>query len=157
MSEQPRDSDKAFEERKRRSFFQVLFKAARLINEMALERVREATGDERIRPAHTSLFPHIDAEGKRLTQLADKLGVTKQAVQQLVDDLEQMGFVERVPDPSDGRAKLIRWSSSGRDGLDAGLGLLMEFERELAEEIGAGELRAAHEVLLRVVDWVEGE
>lgn len=157
MSDLNREFDEHFDAKKRRSFLQVLFKAARLTNEMALERVRQATGDERIRPAHTALFPHIDAEGKRLTELADTLGVTKQAVQQLVDDLEEMELVERVPDPSDGRAKLIRWSQSGREGIDHGLGLLMELEGELAEVVGEDELGAAHEVLLRVVDWLEDE
>ncbi len=157
MSDERNGFDEAFEERKRRSFLQVLFKAARLTNEMALERVREATGDDRIRAAHTSLFPHIDSEGIRLTALSDRLGITKQAVQQLVDDLEEIGLVERVPDPSDGRAKLIRWTTAGRDGIDVGLGILFELEGELAAVVGKEKMRAAHEVLLRIIEEVERE
>jgi DNA-binding MarR family transcriptional regulator len=147
--------DDTFEERKRRSFLQVLFKTARVTNDLAIERVREATGDERIRAAHTSLFPHISSEGVRLTTLAERVGVTKQAVQQLVDDMEEFGAVERVPDPRDGRAKLIRWTAEGRDGLDFGLGMLVELEGELAEVVGEDELRGAHLVLLRLLDYVE--
>ena len=67
-----------------------LFKAARLINEDAIARVRERTG-EPVRVAHTALLPHVDLEGTRLTELARRMGVTKQAVGQLVDELEQMG------------------------------------------------------------------
>ena len=151
------DAKEQFEERKRRSFVQVLFRAARLANESALERVRELTGDDRIRAAHTSLFPHIDSDGIRLTALAERLGVTKQAVQQLVDELDDIGLVERIPDPSDGRAKLIRWTSAGRDGLDAGLGLLEKLEEELAEAVGRPELRVAHRVLLRIVEHIEAD
>lgn len=155
MSDLNREFEKQFAETKRRSFLQVLFKAARLTNEEALERARRATGADWLRPAHTTLFPHIDAEGLRLTALAERIGVTKQAVQQLVDELEEVDLVERVPDPSDGRAKLIRWSRSGWDEIDASLARLMEFEAELAERVGEDELRVAHEVLLRMVDWLE--
>jgi DNA-binding MarR family transcriptional regulator len=148
-------SDETFEQRKRRSFLQVLFKTARLTNELAIERVREAMGDQRFRAAHTSLFPHINSDGIRLTALAERVGVTKQAVQQLVDEMEAFGVVERVPDPRDGRAKLIRWTEEGREGLDFGLGVLVELEGELAEVVGEGELRGAHEMLLELVAYVE--
>ena len=64
-----------------------------------------------IRPAHTALFPHIDLSGTRQTALARRMGVSKQAVGQLVSELEQMGALERVPDPSDGRARLVRFAA----------------------------------------------
>src|SRR5690606_18063721 len=137
-----------FEAKKRASFLQVLFKAARLANEEGIARARAAAGEGRLRVAHTTLFPHISFEGVRLTQLAERVGVTKQAVAQLVDELEEMGLVERVPDPSDGRAKRIRFSARGREGLMLGLGVLKKLERELAAAVGAEELAAAHRTLL---------
>lgn len=152
MDERDRD---AFEARKRASFLQVLFKVARLANEAGIARAREAAGDERLRVAHTALFPHITFEGIRLTHLAERVGVTKQAVAQLVDELEDMGVVERVPDPSDGRAKLIRFSARGQEGLLLGLGVLGELERELAAAVGAKELAAAHRTLLALLEVLE--
>lgn len=145
-----------FEQIKRANLFQVLFKAARLVNEEAIQRVRRSVGDERIRTAHTMVFPHIPFEGIRLTELAARLGISKQAVAQLVDELEEMGALERVPDPTDGRAKLIRWSRAGRAGLEHGLRILAELAQELAGVVGAEELRRTHEVLLALVDHLEG-
>lgn len=144
-----------FEARKRQSFLQVLFKVARLANEVAIERARVAAKDERLRVAHTRLFPFISAEGVRLTELAARLEISKQAVQQLVDELDAMGMTERVPDPTDRRAKLIRWSKRGRKGLSEGLGVLAELERELAAVVGQKELAAAHVTLIELLDTLE--
>jgi DNA-binding MarR family transcriptional regulator len=149
------ESDESFEQRKRRSFLQVLFKTARLANEVAIERVREATGDARIRPAHTTLLPHISAGGIRLTALAERVGVTKQAVQQLVDEMEEFGVIERIPDPRDGRAKLIRWTETGREGVNFGLSIFGGLQGEFAEVVGEETLGQAHEVLLRILDHLE--
>lgn len=147
--------EQSFSEQKRRSFLQVLFKAARLANEYSLEQIRNATGEDWIRPSHTNLFPHIPFDGIRLTDLADRLGVTKQAAQVLVDDLVQGGFLERVPDPDDGRAKLIRWSERGRQGLAHGVGFLQELEEELGAEIGDADLARTHDTLLGLIDVLE--
>ena len=144
-----------FEELKRASFLQVLFKVARLANEQAIARARAVAGDDRIRVAHTTLLPFITFEGVRLTEMAEKVGVSKQAVQQLVDELEQMGLVERIPDPTDGRAKLIRFSERGKEGLIQGLGVLEDFEGELARIAGPDELAAAHATLLKLLDALE--
>src|SRR5215510_8733281 len=92
---------------------QLLLKAARLVNERAIARVRERTGRP-VRVAHTTLLPHVDLEGTRLTVLAKRLGVTKQAAGQLVDELEQFGMLERVADPADARAKLVKFSRRGQ-------------------------------------------
>jgi len=143
------DSDEAdeFEARKRASLGQVLFKAARLFNEQAITRVRERTGHD-IRTAHTAVFPHVDLAGTRLTELARRMGMSKQAAGQLVGELESMGVVERVADPQDGRAKLIRFAQEdGRLVLFDGLAVLMEFEAELAEELGRERVDALHDDL----------
>ena len=120
------------EQAKAESIAQLLFKCARLLNEQALARVELPEGAPRIRPAHTSLFPHIDLAGTRLTDLAKRVGVSKQAVGQLVDELEQLGVIERVADPQDGRAKLIRFRQKRGKSLHDGLAHLKKFEDELA-------------------------
>ena len=141
--------------RKRASLGQVLMKAARLLNEQALGRVREHTQQD-IRPAHTAVFPHIDLQGTRLTVIAERMGMSKQAVGQLVGELEAMGAVERVPDPSDGRAKLVRFCQrSGRSVIFDGLAVLIEFEAELATELGRERLDTLHEHLQALLDVLE--
>lgn len=137
------------------SMAQLLFKCARLFNEEALERVRRETGFDGLRVAHTSLMPHIDFHGTRLTVLASRLGISKQAVGQLVDEMEGMGALERVPDPDDGRAKLIRFSARGREWMMQGLGLLVELEREYAELIGPAQMEALRPALAALLEALE--
>lgn len=68
-----------------------------------------------LRPSHAALFLTIDRRsGSRLTDLAEQVRLTKQGMMALVDDLESRGYVRRVPDPSDSRAKLVRLTARGR-------------------------------------------
>jgi len=150
----PKDVEE-LEARKRASLGQVLMKAARLLDEQALARVRARTQQD-FRPAHTSLFPHIDLEGTRLTEIARRMGMSKQAVGQLVGELEEMGALERVPDPTDGRAKLVRFASrDGRPVLFDGLQVLAEFEAELREHLGDARIEVLREHLGALLDTLE--
>ncbi|EDM75709.1 transcriptional regulatory protein [Plesiocystis pacifica SIR-1] len=134
----------AVEAVKAQSLAQRLFKCARLLDEQAVARLPTTPGAPRIRPAHTKLYPHIDHGGTRLTELARRMGISKQAVGQLVDDLEAMGALERVPDPEDGRAKLICFSRSPGVSILDGFAVLRDFETELAEAIGAARAARLH-------------
>jgi len=155
----PADRGDAFSEelerRKKDSVGQLLFRCARLFNEAALARMRDEMGVAGIRASHTSLFPFIELGGTRLTDLAARLGVTKQAAGQLVEDLEQMGVLERAPDPADGRAKLVRFSARGRRGLLEGLAVLRRMEGELSVRLGSGDMERLHGILLRLVGVLE--
>ena len=152
----PRPADwQALDRAKRASVGQLLLKGARLLDERALERVNRQGGSTlkiQLRPAHTSLFPHIDQQGTRLTELARRLGVTKQAVGQLVDDLEQLGVLERVDDPGDGRAKLVRFTRAGVEAIHHGLSVLRQIEQELEQVLGPRRMRQLHQALLVIVD-----
>jgi DNA-binding MarR family transcriptional regulator len=64
-------------------------------------------------PALASLMPLLDATGIRPTTLAQRAGVTKQAISQLVRELEARGYVEQVPDSTDTRAKIVRLTERG--------------------------------------------
>lgn len=142
----------AIEDLKRESTLQVLFKVARILNERAVERVRAKQFGSRFRTSHTALFPHIPRDGIRLTELARKLGISKQAVFQLVVDLEQMGVLLRVPDPADGRCKLIGFSDSGQAAIADGLRTLVQLEAELGRDVGEATLARFRQALLEVHD-----
>jgi DNA-binding MarR family transcriptional regulator len=153
----PSDEFSATLERaKRASWTQLLMRCARLVNERGLERVRERFGVP-VRPAHTTLFPHIELEGTRLVDLARRVGTTKQAVGQLVTELEEMGVLTREADPEDGRAKRVRLTPRGRQSLFEGLAVLGEIEAELQARLGAKRMKALHEGLLALLDVLEGE
>ncbi|MGO9892071.1 MAG: MarR family winged helix-turn-helix transcriptional regulator [Solirubrobacteraceae bacterium] len=100
-----------------------------------------------IRITHGCVFGNIDPEGTRLTELAERARMTKQSVGEVTSDLEQRGYVERVPDPSDGRAKIIRLTERGRDAQALGFDLIEEIEREWAERFGVERVAALREAL----------
>ena len=100
----------------------------------------EGFGD--IRDGHGCVFGFIDLEsGSRLTELAERAGLTKQAVGEAVAELEELGYVERLPDPRDRRAKIIKLTARGLEACMTGRRLFAEIEREWAERLG-GELLA---------------
>jgi DNA-binding MarR family transcriptional regulator len=65
-------------------------------------------GEEGLRPKHGAVIANIDRSGTRASVLADRAGMTRQAMGELIDELEDLGYVERVADPDDRRAKLIK-------------------------------------------------
>jgi len=90
-----REDDRAkLEAAERESPGHLLLRAARLWNERAVARVQR--DEPRFRIAHTLLFPHVDFDGTRITDLAARLGISKQAVGKLVAELEEMGTLEAL-------------------------------------------------------------
>ncbi len=100
-----------------------------------------------IRVAHGCVFGNIDPEGTRLTDLAERARMTKQSVGEVTTDLEQRGYVERVPDPADGRAKIIRLTERGHEAQALGFKLIAEIEREWGERIGEERVAALRDAL----------
>lgn len=64
-------------------------------------------GHPAIRPKHGAVFANVEREGTRATTLAERAGIGKAAMGELIDELQALGYVERLPDPSDRRAKLV--------------------------------------------------
>ena len=104
-----------------------------------------------------ALEQHVRAKGWTQVEAARRLGVTKQAAGQVVDELEEMGILERVADPKDARAKLVRFSKKGQAAMLEGLQVLGEIEAEIRDVIGEGKMRTLHESLAAVIASVEGE
>jgi DNA-binding MarR family transcriptional regulator len=103
-----------------------------------------------IRPGHGCVFGNIDPEGTRLTDMAERARMTKQSVGEMVTDLERRGYLERVPDPTDGRVKIIRLTDGGREAQRVGRQLIDQVERDWAERYGedrVAALRAALEAI----------
>jgi DNA-binding MarR family transcriptional regulator len=124
------------------------------VKEAAISELHRRLADEGhpdIRPGHGCVFRFVDDAGTRLTDLAERAGLTKQAVGEVVYDLEAMDYVERVPDPADGRAKIIRLTEKGRDGQRTAQGIFADIERrwgaEVGEELVAALRRALEEII----------
>ena len=88
------------------------------------------------KPAHSAVFAQIRPEGSRLTDLARGANMTPQAMGELVDELEQLGYVVRRPDPSDRRAKLIVLTKKGHACIAAGIATIEGIEQQLTERLG---------------------
>jgi DNA-binding MarR family transcriptional regulator len=96
-----------------------------------------AAGFDDFTPAQAHVFQRIAADGSRLTELAERAGITKQSVGFLVDRLERSGYVERVPDPTDRRARLVRIADRGKRSVEASRTIVAEVEAEWTEHLGA--------------------
>jgi DNA-binding MarR family transcriptional regulator len=147
--------DAALAREKRESTLQVLFKVARLLDERAVARIASKKGAPKLRRAHMALLPHLDLDGTRITVLAERLGISKQAVSQLVDDLEIMGVVAREDDPADARAKRVVFTKQGRKGILEGLRVLAALETELTAAVGKQKMAELRASLLAVLDAAE--
>lgn len=114
----------------------------------ALQARLVAAGFEDHRLVHHNVMAHVTYQGVRLTDLANKAGVTKQAMSELVMDLERLGYLERVADPQDGRAKLICFTDKGRAAVDAAMRAFAEMEAA----VGDRSVRALRRGLLNILE-----
>lgn len=96
------------------------------------------------------LFQRLSPEGSRLTTLAAAAQTTKQAAKFLVDQLEAAGYVERVEDPADGRARLVRITRRGYDAVRAATVVQRAIEEEWRTHLGEVETEALRTSLLRL-------
>ena len=118
------------------------------------ERLAEM-GYSDIRPTHTLIFALVDKEGIRLSELAERAQMTKQLVNYLVTSIEELGYVERVPDPEDGRAKIVRLTERGFAASQAGNEIIQSIEQAWAEKLSAREMQELRSLLERLVNVVE--
>lgn len=129
---------------------------------LAWQRVREhiydgviADGFDDLNPAHVSLFRYEGLDGRRPTQLAESMQITKQSVNDLLRHLEHRGYVECRPDPGDKRARLVRLTARGRR-LDAVVRKhARAAEEALIRELGEEQFRELYSLLAKVTAITE--
>jgi MarR family transcriptional regulator, temperature-dependent positive regulator of motility len=98
------------------------------------------------RDSWNNVMPHIPASGIRLTELATRAGMTKQAMAELVAEIERRGYIQRTTDPADRRAKIIEFTDKGWVTLRLAMSALGELEAEIVDRLGepsVGQLRGA--------------
>lgn len=107
---------------------------------------------ETLRVSQLTLLAQLPREGSRLTDLAERMQVSKQYVDQLVDGLEVMGILERVRHPSDGRARIVRPTRFALRGYVAGHRLLRSIHADWREALGARGYRLLSEAIDRLLE-----
>ena len=124
----------------------LLFTTNRALEQRAFDAV-VAAGITDITPAQARIAARISLDGSRVSALAEQARVTKQTAAFLVEQLEKAGYVERVPDPTDGRARLVRLTPRARplaEAADTEVGRVLA---EWAAHVGEERLRDLHETL----------
>jgi DNA-binding MarR family transcriptional regulator len=128
----------------------LLQQAYRAYNHQAIAKLRER-GHTGLTLAHTLLLSNLDLEGTRITTLAERAGITKQSMGQLVEDLEKRGYVERQVDATDRRASVVHFTPAGWQFLQDAYELKQEIEAEYQDMLGEAvfdQLRATLRQLL---------
>jgi DNA-binding MarR family transcriptional regulator len=111
-----------------------------------------AAGFSDIRPAHcTGVFRVIDPQGTRPTELARRAGVTPQAMAEFLSYLEERGYLLRVPDPSDGRGRIVKLTPRGRKAADAASQAFAEIEAGWTSILGEKRMEQLKAMLAELV------
>lgn len=102
---------------------------------------------------HSAVLANIDVEsGTRATVLAERASVTKQAIGEVVSDLEAKGLINRVTDPEDGRAKLIQLTAEGHRLMAAAFDVIGEIEGALLDKVGAENVETTKRTLSALIE-----
>jgi DNA-binding MarR family transcriptional regulator len=119
------------------------------MNELVSEALAEQ-GFADFRPALGTIGQHIADQGSRVTELATLAQISSPTATYLVNELERGGYVERVPDPSDGRARLVRLTGRGRRAQQRGREAIARIETDWAAAMGDREFAELRRLLGRL-------
>jgi DNA-binding MarR family transcriptional regulator len=128
------------------NFGVLLFIPYRHMENRILQAIRDAGFDD-VTLAQARVFQRIAPSGSRLTDLAEQAQMTKQSAAGLVDELERMRYVRRVPDPTDGRARLIQIDKRGRQAAKAAQAAHNEIQAQWRSHLGARRFTQLREIL----------
>ena len=108
------------------------------------------SGHTEIPVSHQIVFRLLGGGGVRLVDLAAKGLMTKQSMGYLVDNLERAGYLERVADPQDGRAKILQLTARGRAAEQTARAAILDLQDDWAQELGTGEFEQLLHLLRRL-------
>jgi DNA-binding MarR family transcriptional regulator len=112
----------------------------------------ERAGIDDMRTPYGFVIRALADRDRTLTDVAALLAVSKQAAIKVIDEMEERGFLERHPDPTDRRAKVLRLTAKGRRVREAALAESHALERELRRALGADQVDATRAVLLELLE-----
>ncbi|GGP34069.1 MarR family winged helix-turn-helix transcriptional regulator [Saccharothrix coeruleofusca] len=130
----------------------LLLRAVRAVNEQIIGRLT-ALGHPAVRGPHTAVFTNLDAEGTRAVTLAQRAGMTRQAMSTLIRELEEAGYLRVSPDPADGRATLVRLTALGERFCRDAATVINRLGAEWAELLGDPDLANLRGSLHALVDY----
>ncbi|MFB7460730.1 MULTISPECIES: MarR family winged helix-turn-helix transcriptional regulator [unclassified Streptomyces] len=117
----------------------------------------DAAGHTDLRPVHGLVFQALRGAGATSSELAEQLGVTKQAAGQIIDDLEERGYVQRQPHPAGGRRKLVVLTTRAHEHLAVAGRILHDLEAQLAKRLHETGLQVPRAELAALIRALAGD
>ena len=118
-----------------------------VVRRRMLERLHREGYDD-LEPAHLTVLQYPGPQGSRPSELAARVGMSKQAVNYLLGELERLGYLERRPDPDDLRSRRIVLTDRGSSALLAIRDAVADVEREWARALGKARFEQLRELLV---------
>jgi DNA-binding MarR family transcriptional regulator len=138
----------------------ALLRLASEVGQSTLYERLEAVGFKELRPTHFRLLRYPGLDGVRPTELAERLGTSKQAVNPLINDLERWGYLERRPDPTDQRGRVLSLTERGRELMATIKDLHAKIEADWEADLGRRRYqtlrRALHDIAKRHPERADG-
>ena len=125
---------------------QLLLRAFRWFDERLIAALHAAGWPELTR-AHSLVFAHLDTKGTRTADIARRAGISRQAVHQTVQELQRLGLVRLIPDPTNRSAKLVVPTERGQASIRVAKTTLARLEDELAQRLGRDHVQALRQAL----------
>lgn len=126
-------------------------RAARLYSELAVTKF-ENYGRDSLTLVHTALISNLDIQGTQISTIAERAGMSKQAMGQIAKELEEQGYITRIPDPNDKRGVLLKFTENGLELLQDAYHIKTEIEAEFAEILGVDEMTNLRDLLSKLIE-----
>lgn len=134
----------------------MIERATRVLKAEMIE-TGHAAGFTWMRSAHNAVFATLPPTGARAAELAKRSGMTRQSMGEVVRDMVALGILEMVPDPTDGRAKIVTYTPYGMQVAATGYQHLIDLENRYVDEFGEEDYETARRVIERVIVMLGGD
>ena len=145
----------SFETKKSNSLSHLVIKVGRLLNVRGLDEARKSFNLDRLSQTHLDLYPYIDFKGNTINEIAQRKGVSKQAISKLVAEMEEMGLLEVRPNSKDSRSKIIKFRTKGPYAISKGFKVLEKIDSDLKQQIGEKKFKRLIRDLNQIMDLLD--
>ena len=106
-----------------------------------------------VTPGNFNVMRHLNPEGMHMSELAKDAQISKQALGKMIKDVEQKGYVEIVPDPSDARAKYVRFTTRGKKLIDLAIKVVADIEMQYQSMLGKHNYNKLRQSVEHILLW----
>jgi len=114
-------------------------------------------GYPEIQQSHNAVFATLPPEGARAADMAARFGITRQSMGEIIRDMVAAGSLEMVPDPTDGRAKIVKWTEHGKKVASDGYDHIVELDRVFRDKFGDDDVDTTYRVMLGIIAMLSPE